>query len=42
MKIFQHDFWLQVYMYYFMYVDPETMSEDYYSKYTKTSVENTI
>ena len=31
MKRFHHDIWLQLYMYYFMYVDTEKISEEEYS-----------
>ena len=37
-KRFNYDFQLQVYMYYFMYVDPETIAEEDYFPYNKTFV----
>ena len=40
MKWFHHDLRLQVYMYDFMYVDPETMPVEAYFPATKTFIEN--
>ena len=39
-KSFHYDYQLQVYMYNFMYVDPETMAEEEYFPSTKTFVTN--
>ena len=39
MKRFKLDPWIQVYMYYFIYVDPETMEEEEYFIDTKTFFE---
>ena len=38
LKRFHNDRWLQVYMYAFMYVDPETMPVEYHFNATKTFV----
>ena len=40
LKIFHSDDQLQVYMYAFMYVDPETISSEEYYPATKILVEN--
>ena len=39
MKRFKLDPWIQVYMYYFIYVDPETVEEEEYFTNTKRFVE---
>ena len=40
LKRFHRDFWLQVYIYAFIYVDPNTMPVEGYFPATKTFVEN--
>ena len=42
MKRFHYDLRLQVYMYDFMYVNPETMAEEEYFPYTKYMLQTTI